>query len=486
MELVDIILASLVESDEYCRSVMPHMKGEYFDEGNTRNMFLVISDYFEKYNVLPSKEALCIEVENHSISQDDLDSTIEYITNIYKETINENLEYLIEKTEQFCKDRALYNALLEAVSIVDADGDAKAGMAQMSKDGIPDLMRTALSVSFDTKIGHNYIEEYDERYEYYHAKDSRLEFDINFLNKVTNNGSVQGLPRKTLTSLIGQPGAGKTLALIHFAQWYMKIGKNVLYISNEMSEYELSKRVDTNMMDVKISELMSMDKATYERRINKIKDKTVGKLIIKEYPTGSAHVGHYRHAINELKTLKNFVPDVIIVDYMNICASSRIKNTNANSYTIIKSVAEELRGMAIEYDVPVITANQPGRGAFDSSDMDMSSVADSIGVAYTLDLFIALITSDELRSANQLKCKIIKNRMGPVGQEHAIGVDYEKMRLFNVDQSTVYSSDENKEPKKHNTGSRAPVGIALEERKQKVLSTTEAWDFSSDVENLKS
>lgn len=356
----DLIIQSLITREDYCRAVSPFIKEEHFEESHHKLIYQTVTDYFGKYHTIPSSDALQIECEKLECTETDISEITDIIEYSRNNSVTDPIDYLFESTEKYVQDRELYIALTEAINIV--ENDESKDIKALNKHAIPDLLRKALGVSFDEVIGHNYTEEWLDRYEFYNEKESRLPFDLSFLNDITTNGNgVKGLPNKTLTLFAGASGSGKSLALCHLATTYLKQGKNVLYITLEMSEFMISQRIDTNLMDIKSDELYAMDKESYKKKVDKIRQKTTGKLIVKEYPTGAAHAGHFRHLISELKIKKKFDCDVIIVDYLGICASSRVKNNQANSYTIQKSIAEELRALAIENDCPVVSAGQLNR-----------------------------------------------------------------------------------------------------------------------------
>ena len=339
-----------------------------------------------------------------------------------------NMDWLVDNTEQFCKDKAMYNAIMEAIQILDSDNETS------PKESIPDLMKGALSVSFDTHVGHDYLEDFDDRFDFYNHDEEHLPFDLEYFNKITNGG----IYKKTLNVLMAGPGAGKTLAMCHFAASYLTQGKNVLYITLEMAEEWISHRIDANLLNVGMNDIKDLPKVIYNKKVEKVRNMTDGKLIVKEYPTAQAGVGHFRHLLNELNLKKNFIPDVIFVDYLNLCTSVRIKpGGNLNSYNYIKSIAEELRGFAVERSVPIISATQLNREGFSSSDVGMENTAESFGLPATADLFLALITSDELEELGQIMVKQLKNRYNDITKDRkfVVGIDRMKMRLFDCEQS---------------------------------------------------
>lgn len=388
-------------------------------------MFENISDFFEKYNTLPTPEALRIELDKLSnINENDISGISEILDNPETDV---DQKWLVEEAEKFCQDKAVYNAIMESIQIIDGSSDK-------GKGALPDILNEALAVSFDTHIGHDYLEDSDDRYEFYHKRESHIPFDLDYFNKITDGGICD----KTLNVLMAGPGAGKTLAMCHFAASYLSQGKNVLYVTLEMAEERISERIDANLLNVGLSDLRDIPKASYDKKVQKVKEATIGKLIVKEYATAQAGVGHFRHLLNELRLKKKFEPDVLIVDYINICISNRVKpGGNVNSYAYIKSIAEELRGFAVERSIPIITATQINREGFANSDVGLENVAESFGLPATADLFLALITSEELEQLNQIMVKQLKNRYSDIStnRRFVVGVDKTKMRLYDVDQS---------------------------------------------------
>lgn len=422
MSIVNLILGGLIHNEDYGRKVLPFINHEYFDSPNYKLLFNVISEHVAKYNSFPTKEILHIELnEKENIPDDIFKSTQTLISSL--ESSDAKLEWLVDKTEEFCKERALYNAISKSVAIYK---DSEKPKGEISK-----LLETALAVSFDTNIGHDFIDDSNKRYEYYHTTVSRIPFDLFYFNKITNNG----LPAKTLTVFLAGVNIGKTQLMAHCAANNLRSGYNVLYITLEMAEEEIAKRIDANLLNVEMDNLDKLSKKDYDRKIENLKTTCKGKLLIKEYPTSQAHTGHFRHLVNELKIKKKFAPDIIYIDYINICASSRIKRGQANSYEYIKAIAEELRGLAVEMEVPVVTATQLNRTGFKSSDIDITDTAESFGLPATADLMIGLISTDELEEAGQILCKQLKNRLGNKqnNKMFVIGVDRSKMRFFDVE-----------------------------------------------------
>ena len=433
----------MLQDEQYTRQVIPFLKSEYFLDRPERILFDSISEFFQKYNSLPTPEALSIELEKMGdVNEDDVSSITEILNNPETEV---NSDWLRNETEKFCQDKAVYNAIMESIQILDES-------SKNSKGAIPEILSDALAVSFDTHIGHDYLEDSDERYEFYHKRENHLPFDLEYFNKITGGGICD----KTLNVLMAGPGAGKTLAMCHFAASYLAQGKNVLYITLEMAEERISERIDANLLNVPLNDLRDLPKDVYDKKVQKVRDSTVGKLIVKEYPTAQAGVSHFRHLLNELKLKKKFVPDVLFVDYINICISNRVKpGGNINSYAYIKSIAEELRGFGVERNIGIWTATQINREGFSNSDVDMGNVAESFGLPATADLFLALIISEELDQLNQMMVKQLKNRYDDLtkNRRFVVGIDKSKMRLYDVDQSAQedISSDESNVPVMDNT-----------------------------------
>jgi replicative DNA helicase len=422
------ILRNLLSDEEYTRKVMPFLKNDYFHDHPERLLFQQIESFVTKYNSLPTTEALVIDLGNDSdIGELDFESAQSILSSFTGEYEKPAAEWLADQTEHFCQEKAVYNAVMESIQILD-------GKQDKMKESIPEILSDALAISFDTNVGHDYLEDSDKRFDFYHKRENHIPFDLEYFNNITNGG----VCNKTLNVLMAGPGVGKTLAMCHFAASYLSQGKNVLYVTLEMAEERISERIDANLLNVSLNDLYDLPKVLYDSKIQKLRDNTVGKLIVKEFPTAQAGVGHFRHLFNELNLKKSFVPNILIVDYINICTSSRYKpGANINSYTYIKSIAEEMRGFAIERNIPVITATQVNREGFGSSDMGMENTAESFGLPATADLFLAIITSDELESLNQLMVKQLKNRYNDptVHRRFVVGVDRAKMRLYDVDQS---------------------------------------------------
>ena len=419
-------LKNLIHNDEYARKVLPFLKEEYFTERFDKILFREIYHFITKYNNLPTKEALSIELSNRKdVNETEYKTITDILGTLNKEPIDQ--KWLVETTEKFCKDRAIHNAILNGIHIL--DGKDK----EHSPEYLPEMLSQALSVSFDQKIGHDYLTDTKERYDFYKRKEERLQLDLEFFNKITRGG----IPSKTLNICLAGTGVGKTMFMTHLASSILLQGKNVLYITLEMAEERIAERIDANLLNVGMSDLEELPYQMYETKINKLQSKTTGKLIIKEYPTASAHTGHFKNLMNELALKKSFKPDILFVDYLNICASARFKaGASVNSYTYIKAIAEELRGLAVEYNIPVFSATQTTRGGFVSSDIGMEDTAESFGLPATADFMFALISSEELEQKNQILIKQLKNRYNDptVNRKFIVGVDRSKMRLYDVEQ----------------------------------------------------
>jgi len=421
-----VILRNLVYNEEYLRKVLPFIEPDYFNDRNERVVFEHITKYAAEYNSLITKEVLQIEIEDRrDITQDE-------VKNIYG-TINElediecDFEWLSDTTEKWCRDRAIYLALMESIKIADGQDDKK------NRDAIPTILSDALSVSFNRNVGHDYLEDYEERYELYNRKESRIQFDLEYFNKITKGG----LPNKTLNIALAGTGVGKSLFMCHHASSVLLEGKNVLYITLEMAEEKIAERIDANLLNVNIQEIVDLPKPIFEGKVTNLAKKTQGSLIIKEYPTASAHSGHFKALLNELALKKSFKPDIIFIDYLNICASSRYRaGSNVNSYSYIKAIAEELRGLAVEANVPIVTATQTTRSGYGSSDVDLTDTSESFGLPATADLMFALISTEELEALNQIMVKQLKNRYNDptIYKRFVIGVDRAKMRLYDCEQ----------------------------------------------------
>lgn len=426
MNIEKLIINNLVFNETYTRKVIPFIKSDYFKDASEKAFFDLIDTYIKKYNNLPSVEALAIDLSNASLNQNIFENCKDILKSIEKD--DSQLEWLVDETEKWCQDKALYNAIMKSIEIID---DKK---GSTTKGSIPQLLTEALGVSFDSHIGHDFIEDFEDRFEFYHKKEVRIPFDLELFNMITKGG----LPKKTLNVALAGTGVGKSLFMCHCSAACLTKGLNVLYITLEMAEERIAERIDANLLDVQVDELTMLSKEIYQKKIEKIKSKTVGKLIIKEYPTASAGSANFRHLINELRIKKNFVPDIIFIDYLNICSSSRIKHgANVNSYTYIKAIAEELRGLAVEYNVPIVSATQTTRSGYSSSDVGLEDTAESFGLPATADFMFALISSEELDQLGQVMVKQLKNRYSDPGfhRRFVVGIDRSKMRLFDVEQS---------------------------------------------------
>ena len=411
---------------EYMRKVLPFIKPDYF-EGIYRHLFTEAGRFVAKYNKLPSLEAFKIEIDQSTkLSDEQYNHAMEVIPLLFNKE-KADMKWLADQTEKWCQDRAIHNAIMQSIQIIDNKHES------LTKNALPDLLSKALAVSFDTNIGHDYIENVDERYDFYHEQDERIPFDLDYFNKITKGG----LPRKTLNIVLAGTGVGKSLFMCHSAANVLTQGRNVLYITLEMAEERIAERIDANLLNIPIDQLENLSKDMLRDKVSKIADKTKGKLIIKEYPTAQANTSHFRALLNELKLKKNFVPEIIFIDYLNICGSSRLKNMGGaiNSYSYIKSIAEEMRGLAVEYDVPIMSATQTTRSGYGNSDPGLEDTAESFGLPATADLMFALISNEELDGLNQVLVKQLKNRYNdPVMyRRFCIGVDRSKMKLYDVD-----------------------------------------------------
>ena len=427
LKIETVILQNLVNDDEYMRKVIPFLKRDYFIDNNEKIIYDQIKNFIDQYNAVPNKDALVIAVQNDKSLTEDQYKEIVDTVNLLDPT-EHNRDWLYKETEKFCKDKAIYNAILSSIAIIDGRDKAK------SEDGIPALLQDALGVCFDNNVGHDYLQSAESRYEFYHRVESRTPFDLEYFNKITNGG----LPNKTLNVVLAGTGVGKSLFMCHVAASTLAQGKNVLYITLEMAEERIAERIDANLMNITMDQLKDLPKATFESRIEKIRNKTEGNLIIKEYPTAGAHVGHFKALLNELQLKKQFKPAMIIIDYLNICASSRFKaGSNINSYTLIKSIAEELRGLAVEENVPILSATQTTRSGYGNTDVELTDTSESFGLPATVDFMFALISTEELEQLNQLMVKQLKNRYNDptANKRFMIGVDRAKMKLYDLEQS---------------------------------------------------
>jgi replicative DNA helicase len=425
MSIERIVISNLIFNEAYTRKIIPFLKNDYFSDYNERTLYGIINTYFQKYNSPPSIEALAIELSNASINEKAFKECKEIISGLKKE--DSELQWLVDQTEAFCQDKAIYNAISKSIHIL----DDKTG--KETKGSIPQILSDALAVSFDTNIGHDYFDDADEQYAYYHQKTAKIPFNIDFLNKITDGGvDAEG----TLNIILGGIHAGKTLTMCHLAAGYLTAGKNVLYISMEMSEKKIRERIDANLLDIPIAELRTVPKEMYDRKIARIKSKTIGKLKVKQYPTSGASSANFRYLISELKQKQKFFPDVVIIDYINICGSASVKRS-IGSYEYIKAIAEELRGLAIELGIPFWSATQVTRGNLTSSDFGMDATSESISLPAIADFMMAIIVTDELKELNQMLVKQLKNRYADMNfnTRFVLGLDRSKMRLYDVEQT---------------------------------------------------
>jgi len=427
MRTEHLILNNLLHDEDYARRTLPYLNPEYFSDRTERIVYEQLDDFINKFNALPSREALTIEIGNLSnINDKDYTSLTEYVASLVKEE-QDDKQWLVDTTEKFCQEKALYNAIMESISIIDGDG-------KKDKGAIPEILSDALSVSFDPNVGHDFIDNAADRFDFYHKVEERVPFDIAKLNDITKGG----VPKKSLNIILAGTGVGKSLAMCHMATANLLDGKNVLYITMEMAEEKIAERIDANILNVSLDELKTMPRSSYEKKMERVKGKTSGKLIVKEYPTAAAGTGHFRHLLNELRLKKSFKPDIIYIDYLNICASSRMKmGASVNSYTYIKAIAEELRGLAVEQQVPIWSATQTTRSGYGNSDVGLEDTSESFGLPATADFMIAIIASEELEQLNQVMVKQLKNRYGDPNhnKRFVVGIDRAKMRLYDVEES---------------------------------------------------
>ena len=428
MEKVETtILRNLLFNNEYCRKVLPFLKTEYFENIHEKVVFEEICKFIVAYDDLATKEVLLIETEKRTdITEDTYRTICEYISTLDDSSADK--QWLIDTTEKWCRDRAIYLALMESIKIADGQDEKK------SRDSIPSILQDALAVGFDNNIGHDYLKDYEERYDSYHKKENKIPFDLDYFNKITKGG----LPTKTLNIALAGTGVGKSLFMCHVASSVLLQGRNVLYITLEMAEERIAERIDANLLNVNIKDIQDLPKQMFESKVNTLSKKTQGTLIIKEYPTASAHSGHFKALLNELSLKKSFRPDIIFIDYLNICGSSRYKsNFSVNSYSYVKAIAEELRGLAVECNVPIVSATQTTRSGYGNSDVDLTDTSESFGLPATADLMFALISTEDLEQMGQIMVKQLKNRYNDptMNKRFVVGIDRAKMRLFDVEQS---------------------------------------------------
>ncbi len=437
------ILKNLIYNETFARKVLPFLRTDYFSDNTEKVVYKEVDDFINKYNSLPTHEALIINLtESKKLTEQEVRNSMELLQNInqHKDEPTE-MKWLVEQTEKFCQDKAIYNAIMESVSILDDKGDKKA------KGEIPKILSDALGVSFDPNVGHDYIDDFSNRYDLYHKVESRVKFDLDIFNKITKGG----LPIKTLNVALAGTGVGKSLFMCHVAASCLSNAQNVLYITMEMAEEKIAERIDANLLNVTMDELHVMSKDDYVRKFGVLKNKTQGKLIIKEYPTAAANALHFRALLQELQLKKSFKPDIIFIDYLNICSSSRIKpGGSVNSYTYIKSIAEELRGLAVEAGLPIVTATQTTRSGFTNTDVDLTDTSESFGLPATADFMFALISTEELQQLNQIMVKQLKNRYSDpsVFKRFIVGIDRSKMRLYDTEQSSQTDISDSGQPDK--------------------------------------
>lgn len=427
INLEQTILRNLLVDEGYMRKVLPFVKPEYF-EGVYKSLFIEVGKFVGKYNKLPNLEAFKIEIDDGNFNEEQYRHAIEILPEIFsKDKVDQ--QWLYDTTEKWCQDRALYNAVMESITIIDGKHNT------LTKNALPDILNKALGVTFDTAVGHDYIEDVEQRYEFYHTVEDKIPFDLDYLNKITKGG----LPKKTLNIALAGTGVGKSLFMCHVAGSHLTQGKNVLYVTMEMSEEKIAERIDANLLNTPIDQIENLSKNMFTEKVHALTKKTCGKLIVKEYPTGAANVNHFRSLLNELKLKRDFEADVIFVDYLNICASSRMKTMGGsiNSYTYIKAIAEELRGLAVEFNVPVISATQTTRSGFSNSDPGLEDTSESFGLPATADLMFALVSSEELEKMGQIMVKQLKNRYNDIStyKRFVLGIDKSKMRLMDADEN---------------------------------------------------
>jgi replicative DNA helicase len=427
MRIEDQIFGNLLCHEEYSRKVMPFLQPEYFTDRTDRVVFEEITKFFVTYNEAPTKDVLKIEISNRTdVTEDQVRRANEILDSTNSEKTH--IDWITTSTEKFCKDKAVYNAIIDSIKIIDGKDKIR------TQDAIPDLLSKALGVTFDSHVGHDYLDDSDARYDFYHRVEEKIPFDLEILNKITNGG----LSKKTLNIILAGTGVGKSLAMCHFAAANLLTGKNVLYITMEMAEEKIAERIDANLLELSIESIPMVEKRVFDARLEKVRNKTQGKFIVKEYPTSSAHSGHFRALIEELKMKRNFKPDIIYIDYLNICSSQRIRmGANVNSYTYIKSIAEELRGLAGEYKVPIVSATQTTRSGYANTDPGLEDTSESFGLPATADLMVALIATEELDQMNQVMVKQLKNRYSDPNyfKRFVIGIDRKQMRLYDVEMS---------------------------------------------------
>jgi replicative DNA helicase len=427
MRTEHLILRNLLNDEDFARRTLPYVKAEYFQDVNERIIYEELDKFINKYNALPSREALTIEIDKRTNINDKQFEEIGHYIGSLDNNEQDDKAWLIETTEKFCQEKAIYNAIMDSIQIIEGDG-------KRDKGAIPELLSNALAVSFDPNVGHDFLDNSDARFDFYHRVEERIPFDLEYLNKITKGG----VPKKSLNIILAGTGVGKSLAMCHMASANLLDGKNVLYITMEMAEEKIAERIDANLLNVRLDELAEIPKQSYDKKIDRVRNKTSGKLIVKEYPTAAANVGHFRHLINELRLKKSFKPDIIYIDYLNICASSRMKvGGSVNTYTYIKSIAEELRGLAVEQNVPIWSATQTTRSGYSNSDVGLEDTSESFGLPATADFMVAIISTEELQQLNQVLVKQLKNRYGDpnMNKRFVLGIDRAKMRLYDAEES---------------------------------------------------
>jgi len=449
MEQIEfLILKNLLHNEKYLRKTIPFIKGEYFQDSNQKIVFEEISSFVNQYNELPTKEILTIEVEKRNDINEDSFKEVTHLIGCLDDSPVE-FEWLSDTTEKWCRDRAIYLALLDSIAIADGKDEKK------NPEAIPSILSDALAVSFDNHVGHDYLQDYEERFKFYHQKESRIQFDLEYFNKITKGG----LPNKTLNIALAGTGVGKSLFMCHMAAASLMDGHNVLYITMEMAEEKIAERIDANLLNVGIQDITDLPRPMFDSKVDSLAKKTQGSLIIKEYPTASAHSGHFKSLLNELALKKSFKPDIIFIDYLNICASSRYRaGSNVNSYSYIKAIAEELRGLAVESNLPIVSATQTTRSGFGSSDVELTDTSESFGLPATADLMFALISTEELEGLNQILVKQLKNRYNDptMNKRFVVGIDRAKMRLYDCEQSAQQDLVDNKQDEEYNDEEKKP------------------------------
>ena len=443
-----LILRSLLHNEDYARKVIPFIKGDYFEQPSQKITFEEISEFITEYDQLPSKEALYIEVENRNDVTEELYKQIKELIGVLDDSPSDQ-DWLTNTSEKWCRDRAIYLALMESIKLADGKDEAK------GRDAIPSILSDALAVSFDNNVGHDYLQDYEARYESYHKKEDKIPFDLEYFNKITKGG----IPNKTLNIALAGTGVGKSLFMCHMAGSSLIGGRNVLYITLEMAEEKIAERIDANLLNVNIQEITDLPKPMFESKVTSLAKKTQGTLIIKEYPTAAAHSEHFKSLLQELALKKSFKPDIIFIDYLNICASSRYRgNSTVNSYSYIKSIAEELRGLAVEANLPIVSATQTTRSGFASSDVDLTDTSESFGLPATADLMFALISGEELEGLNQIMVKQLKNRYNDptISKRFVVGIDRAKMRLYDCEQSAQEDILDNGREEEYNNDEKKP------------------------------